>query len=482
MWDPEDRYARTSFVAPVNDPGTSPSDQPQVVVGINADWLPYLTGCLMQLCQPTAWNAAPDDIPDLIGRVTDLIATINTAGGSDMGQYYSHNDTPFAYEAGLDIEDSATVAATLTNYPTNARVKISLASSFSAPVYQFPSFFATAGGNGRTVRRGRDGNLYVTPSLPAGAAVGHTSYVVYKSVDGGATWTQAAAYFSNTAITTSPSSLSLAVDAAGNIGLLFIATDPAFPLCTNVLFSMWNGSAWSAFQDVSSYNAATSNAVGAQLHVSTAGVWHATWAQKDASSTTSARVQYAARTAGGAGTWGGVVNVGAANSNASAPMILLDSGGFVRIVAKAGASGFLTLYTNASGSWVASASAVVNAPGFVVIDSTNLIYVAGSTAGAIQTVTAAGVWTALTTTGYLMDTTQAIGELYIDDADAIYATRQATPIIQKYSAGAWAATFQVIIGPVGTTTRTLIGTQDAPIAGCILNAIFGTLTPFTVTG
>jgi hypothetical protein len=351
-----------------------------------------------------------------------------------------------------------------------------------APPYVFPSVGPSICGNGRSLRRGRDGNLYALFNIAAGAGFKGGAYAVYRSTDGGASWVKATDWYSPSTITTAPTSPALAVDAAGRIGLLVIATDPAFPLCQNVLFTLWDGASWSSFVNVSGYNAASSNATSAQLRVDAAGVWYAAWCQKDASSTTSARVQYATRSAGSGGTWGSVASVGAVNSAASATMLLLDSAGAVRIVAKAGASGYLTLYTNASGSWVTFASTAVFASAYVVIDSTNAIFIVTAAAGAIQKVDASGTWSALTTSGFSFDTTQTLSELFIDALDVLYVGRGGLGLLQRYSAGAWVPSLQVLLGPYGGTTRTLYGTGDAPLQACMFNAIAGTLTPFAVTG
>jgi len=79
MWDPEARYTKTSYREPVDDPGTAPADDPVVCLQVNASWLPYIVGSVMQLAQPKAWTADAAALPDLLGRVTDLIALIGTA-------------------------------------------------------------------------------------------------------------------------------------------------------------------------------------------------------------------------------------------------------------------------------------------------------------------------------------------------------------------------------------------------------------------
>jgi hypothetical protein len=80
MWDPEARYALTSYREPVVDPGTAPGDDPLVCVQVNASWIPYIVGSLLQLAQPPTWpSMSQSALADLLGRVTDLIARIGTA-------------------------------------------------------------------------------------------------------------------------------------------------------------------------------------------------------------------------------------------------------------------------------------------------------------------------------------------------------------------------------------------------------------------
>jgi len=96
MWDPEADYPQSSYVEPVVDPGTAPGDGPLVCLQINAAWIPYIVGSVMQLGQPPAWTTTdPTALADLLGRLTDLIALIGTAGAcmfrltSECGLQYS---------------------------------------------------------------------------------------------------------------------------------------------------------------------------------------------------------------------------------------------------------------------------------------------------------------------------------------------------------------------------------------------------------
>jgi hypothetical protein len=81
MWDPESRYARTSYREALPDPGTDLVSATVVCAQIPATAIPYIVGSLLQLLQPPAWaitDAAR--MSEVLGQVTDLILAIGTAG------------------------------------------------------------------------------------------------------------------------------------------------------------------------------------------------------------------------------------------------------------------------------------------------------------------------------------------------------------------------------------------------------------------
>ena len=81
MWDPESRYARTSYMEPLPDPGTALNTGTNVCVQIPATAIPYILGSLLQLLQPPAWAITdPTRMSEVLGQVTDLIIAIGTAG------------------------------------------------------------------------------------------------------------------------------------------------------------------------------------------------------------------------------------------------------------------------------------------------------------------------------------------------------------------------------------------------------------------
>ena len=81
MWDPEARYARTSYRDPLPDPGTDLVSATVVCAQIPATAIPYIVGSLLQLLQPPAWAITDQArMAEVLGQVTDLIVALGTAG------------------------------------------------------------------------------------------------------------------------------------------------------------------------------------------------------------------------------------------------------------------------------------------------------------------------------------------------------------------------------------------------------------------
>jgi len=81
LWDPESRYARSSYNEPLPDPGTDLAGGTFVCAQIPATAIPYIIGSLLQLLQPPAWAISdPTRLAEVLGQVTDLILAIGTAG------------------------------------------------------------------------------------------------------------------------------------------------------------------------------------------------------------------------------------------------------------------------------------------------------------------------------------------------------------------------------------------------------------------
>jgi len=81
VWDPESRYARTSYNEPLPDPGTDLTTGARVCLQITQTAIPYILGSLLQLLQPPAWAITDSTrMNEVLGQVTDLILAIGTAG------------------------------------------------------------------------------------------------------------------------------------------------------------------------------------------------------------------------------------------------------------------------------------------------------------------------------------------------------------------------------------------------------------------
>ena len=81
MWDPESRYAHTSYREALPDPGTNLTGGAFVCLQIPATAIPYIVGSLLQLLQPPAWHITDQvRMTEVLGQVTDLILAIGTAG------------------------------------------------------------------------------------------------------------------------------------------------------------------------------------------------------------------------------------------------------------------------------------------------------------------------------------------------------------------------------------------------------------------
>jgi hypothetical protein len=115
MWNPEAYATRTSYTEPVVDPGTAAEDDPLVCVQVNASWVPFIVGSMMQLAQPKAWATTDSTaLADLLGRVTDLIARIGTAELCVAPQFR------LTAECGLQYSlDGGTTWLDVTDWSTN---------------------------------------------------------------------------------------------------------------------------------------------------------------------------------------------------------------------------------------------------------------------------------------------------------------------------------------------------------------------------
>jgi hypothetical protein len=72
----------SSYVEPVSVVEAGISDEPLVCLALNASWVPYVCGSLMQLVQPSTWDTLDTGVlQTIIGKATDLIALVSNATG-----------------------------------------------------------------------------------------------------------------------------------------------------------------------------------------------------------------------------------------------------------------------------------------------------------------------------------------------------------------------------------------------------------------
>jgi hypothetical protein len=85
---PDSAYAsgRGSFLRPVPQPVSGPSDSPTQSVAINCDWLPYIRGALQQLLLQATWQPGLPGLDITQGRAFNLI---------DLFQECSSPEPPF---------------------------------------------------------------------------------------------------------------------------------------------------------------------------------------------------------------------------------------------------------------------------------------------------------------------------------------------------------------------------------------------------
>lgn len=100
MWNPYDTglpvKQRGSFLQPVTPPTTDICDAPLYCFSINQEWLPYLVGAAMQLCQPSTWaTGSAADLELALRRATDLVLELGSAVSCQPAPYIPPGtDTP----------------------------------------------------------------------------------------------------------------------------------------------------------------------------------------------------------------------------------------------------------------------------------------------------------------------------------------------------------------------------------------------------
>jgi hypothetical protein len=136
MWDPEARGTNSSYYEPVADPGTAPADAPLVCLQVNASWIPYIVGSLMQLIQPPTWTTTDRTaLADLLGRVTDLIALVGTAEVCVAPQFRLAVDGPLQYslDGGTTWLDVTDWTANLPDIIHDTQARVLMTADLSYP-------------------------------------------------------------------------------------------------------------------------------------------------------------------------------------------------------------------------------------------------------------------------------------------------------------------------------------------------------------
>src|ERR1035437_209902 len=134
MWDPESRYARSSYTEPLPDPGTNLVGATSVCAQIPQTAIPYIVGSLLQLLQPPAWAITDATrIAEVLGQVTDLIIALGTAGAC----MFRLTDTcllQYSLDGGLSWAD---VTDWATNFPLcvrSAEARVVMQSTVYPPI------------------------------------------------------------------------------------------------------------------------------------------------------------------------------------------------------------------------------------------------------------------------------------------------------------------------------------------------------------
>ena len=127
--------AHGTYVESVSDPGTAPADDPVVCFRINQSWVPYMVGCALQLLQPAAWTADSAALPDLLGRVNDLLNIIGTSEVcvTPELQLTSGGELQYSLDGGATW---TTVGGWAANFPLSVRssqARAVMASGYSDP-------------------------------------------------------------------------------------------------------------------------------------------------------------------------------------------------------------------------------------------------------------------------------------------------------------------------------------------------------------
>ena len=306
------------------------------------------------------------------------------------------------------------------------------------------------------------GNFYIV-GIQSYNGVSQGILRCYKSTDGGATWQEVGNGFGNLSYTHDSLDVAIDVDNNGLIGVLFKGCNATIPAVYNVYFSLWDGTEWNTVQAVSSETTSGYDCIDLDLCVGGNNVWHAVWAQKHSGSTSYRQIRYCQRSAGDAGTWGSITNIGTAPTAADSRYcnIIVSSDNYQNIVWRDAANSNYNTLTRWNGTgWSTYASTNTNFCYDIVIDSTDKIYLGqGSVYDTVLTVTSAGVWGTITGFGSGVCPYQ----LNMDSSNNLFAfsvqksnTPYATSILCKYNGSSWSSGQIINASGYGLVTRALM--------------------------
>ena len=134
----------SSFVEPVAPVDTDVDAAPLVCLQLNASWLPYIVGALMQLIQPTTWDTSdPTVLANMQQQALTLMELVGTAEGCSM--------LTFQFDSACNLQFSNDGGTTWTDVP-------------GWPTYAPGCYTGPAGPTGPTGPTGPEGGF--TPGTP----------------------------------------------------------------------------------------------------------------------------------------------------------------------------------------------------------------------------------------------------------------------------------------------------------------------------
>lgn len=312
-----------------------------------------------------------------------------------------------------------------------------------------------------------NGDFYVVGFVALGSGSGYGMLGVFRSTDGGVVWSLVGDYIrpANTPIFSSLQYPVICVDSAGNIGVSYLAYNSDVGAVVNINFVFWDGNSWSAVQQVSSIATAGYDVATYDMSIDSDDCFHVAWAQKGADSTTSARLRYRKRSAGSGGTWAAKVDLDDANGNASMVHIVCDSADHPRIIFRDGGnSNYISIATDASGSWVTTASNNNGSIYSIVISSADTIYIQlGSTTTVYFDATPT-----FGTLGAIWSVFTNIYQIAIDTSDDLFSWKESS-----FSHNQWRVSAKYDVGSSTLASTFKVFNNDLSAVGpCTMGVVF----------